>query len=119
MVADISDNGPGHEALLDAIARQATRAPRQQLTALLLLATFGSIAAAMRATHGGSIFTALSALCAATAFLALWELWRRSKVGPARMRAAIQKLLATVAVTLWFLSGIALLLALLGDPWML
>jgi hypothetical protein len=119
MVADISDNGPGPEALLQAIAREAARAPRQQLTILLVLATLGSIAAALTVTHGLPLALTISALCAATALLALWELWRRVTLHPTRAQAAIQKVIATVGVLLWFISGMALLLVLLGRPWQL
>jgi hypothetical protein len=119
MVADISDNGPGHEALLEAIARQAARAPRQQLMALFALATFGSVAAALTAPHGLSLAMAGSALCAAAALLTLWELCRRSTIVTVRVRAGIQKILAILGVLFWFLGGMALLLALLGDPWQL
>jgi hypothetical protein len=34
-------------------------------------------------------------------------------------QAAIQKGIATVGVLLWFVSGMALLLVLLGQPWQL
>jgi len=119
MVADISDNSSGPEALLQAIARQAARASRQQLTVLLALATLGSIAAALTVTHGLALSVAISALCAATAALALWELRRRNPVRPTRARAAMQTSLATVGVLLWFLGGMALLLVLLGDSWKL
>ena len=119
MIADISDNGPGHEALLEAIARQASRAPRQQLVVLLGLALVGSIAAALAAPHGLSLALAGSALCAATAFLTLWELCRRATSIPSRLRAFIQRSLAALGVVLWFLGGMALLLVLLGDPWQL
>ncbi len=119
MVADIFDNGSGPEALLEAIARQASRASRMQLTILLALATLGSVGAALTAGHGLALAIAISALCASTAVLALWELWRRSTVRPTRMRAALQTGLATLGVVLWFLSGMALLLVLLGDSWKL
>ena len=119
MVADISDNGPGPEALLQAIARQAARASRQHLTILLALGTLGSIAAALAVTHAPALAVAISALCAATAVLALWELRRREAVRTTRARAAVQRGLATVGVLLWFLGGMALLLVLLGDSWKL
>ena len=119
MIADISENGSGHEALLEAIARQAARAPRQQLVVLLALATLGAIAAALAAPHGLSLALAGSALCAATAFLALWELCRRWTRVSVRVRTSIQKGLATLGVLLWFLGGMALLLVLLGRPWQL
>ena len=119
MVADIPDNGSGPEALLEAIARQAARASRPQLGILLALATTGSIAAALTAAHGLALALTISALCAATAVLALWELWRRSTARPSRIGAAVQTGLATVGIVLWFLSGMALLLVLLGDSWKL
>ena len=119
MVADISDNGSGPEALFQAIAREAARASRPQLNVLLALATLGSIAAALTITHGLALAVAISALCAATAVLAMWELWRRDTVRPTRARAAVQKSLAMAGVLLWFLSGMALLLVLLGDSWKL
>lgn len=119
MVADISANGPGHEALLEAIARQAARASRHQLLVLLALAIIGSVATALRATHGLSLAMAGSALCAATAFLTLWELARRATSIPERQRPLIMGTLAVLGLVLWFLGGMALLLALLGDPWQL
>ena len=119
MVADISDNGPGHEALLQAIARQAARASRQQLTVLLFLATFGAITSGLTVRHGLALALTISTLCAATAALALWELWRRVTVRPTRAQAAMQKGIAMVGVLLWFISGMALLLVLLGEPWQL
>lgn len=119
MIADISENGPGHEALLEAIARQAARAPRQQLAVLLGLATFGSIAAALTAPYGLSLAMAGSALSAATASLTLWELCRRWTKVSRQVRAPIQKSLAILSVLLWFLGGMALLLVVLGDPWQL
>jgi hypothetical protein len=119
MIADISDHGPGHEALLEAIARQAARASGQQLVVLLGIATFGCIAAALTAPYGLSLAMAGSALCAATAVLTLWELCRRWTKVSARVRASIQKSLAVLGVLLWFLGGMALLLVLLGDPWQL
>jgi hypothetical protein len=118
MVADISDHGPGPD-LLQAIARQAARASRQQLTVLLVLATLGSIAAGLTVTYALAVALTISALCAATAALALWELWRRVTVHPTRPQAVIQKGIATIGVLLWFVSGMALLLVLLGQPWQL
>jgi hypothetical protein len=119
MIADISDNGPGHEALLDAIARQASRAPRQQLTLLLGLATVGAIAAASTIRHALAFSVGSTTVCAAVAALVLWELVRRSERSSAPVRASIQKALAALGVLLWFVGGMALLLALLGDPWQL
>jgi hypothetical protein len=119
MIADLSEHGPGHEALLEAIARQAARASRQQLTALLALATLGSVAAALMAPHRLTLAMAGCALSGATAFLALWELCRRSLLVGPRLRPAVLAGLAAVAVLLWFLGGMALLLVLLGDPWQL
>jgi len=119
MIADISDNGPGHEALLAAIARQAARAPRQQLTLLLLLSAVGAVAATFTLRHALTFAVGSSSVCAAVAVLVLWELCRRSTFGTAHVRASIQKGLAALGVLLWFLGGMALLLALLGDPWQL
>ena len=119
VIADISDNGPGPEALLQAIASQAARASRSQLTVLLVLATLGAVAATGTMAHEFALALAIGTLCAATAVLALWELRRRATARPTRSRAATQRILAAVGVLLWFLSGMALLLVLLGAPWKL
>lgn len=119
MIADISENGPGPEGLLQTIASQAARASRQHLVILLALATIGSVAAASTVKHGLALALTISALCAATAVLALWELWRRATVRPTRAQAALQAGLAVIGVLLWFFGGMALLLVLLGDSWKL
>ena len=119
MIADISDNGPGHEALLAAIARQAARAPRQQLTLLLLLSAVGAVAAVFALRHALTFAVGSSSICAAVAILVLRELFRRTPHGPPQIRSAVLKGLAALGVILWFLGGMAFLLALLGDPWQL
>lgn len=119
MVADISDNGAGHEPLLAAIARQAGLAPREHLTLLLALATLGIVASVLAAAHEPAFAVAGTALSAAAAILCLWELLGRSHVASPRTRVTVRKGLAALGVLLWFVGGMALLLTLLGQPWQL
>ena len=107
-------------SFLAAIARQAARAPRQELTILLALSLLGAAAAALTARLWPALAVATVALSAATALLALWELCRRSTIMvSAQSRAIVLKGLAVLGVLLWFLGGMALVVALLGDPWQL
>lgn len=118
MVADIPSDTPRHDSVLHAIALQAAHAPGQQLRLLLVLSGLGLIAATVTGRPWSVLAVAGGALSGATASLALWELCRRAPAVPALRRGA-QRILEVVGVGLWFLGGMALLLALLGDPWQL
>ena len=116
MIGAANDHG-SRANLFEAIAEQAAQATRRQLLLLLILGAAG-IGAAWRLWLIWPVM-AFAAACASgsVACLGLWEMAGRTRKVGYGIRTATRGIVSALGIVLICLSGMAFLVAILGDPW--